>query len=862
MPLQPDISLRIIRALCKPELVEEIEGNLLERRDILKKSSVGQFKYWFEVLNYLRPSMLRSFRKSKNQSSMFIFNPRLAIRNLLKHRSTTFISLGGFVIGLLSVIFLYFYIENEMNHDAFQADKNVIYRAKRLSTINGEAYGVGVTSGPYAPALLNDYPSTIKSACRAYPQSGLVEVGTKQFYEEKMLFADTNFFEFFSYPLAIGDPQSVIDDVNTVVISKEIAKKYFGDLNPIGEIIEVDHEHKFTITGLLDDFPNKSQLDFDMVFNIELFNRYDWFHGWWYNGLITYVKIQTAQEAQRLNEQLPQFMDKYMGEDFERNGSKIGLAVEPYTDVYFNNKTRFDRVNHGSKTNVTILGLVALAILFIACFNYINLSIAQSYKRAKEVGVKKVLGANRSRLILQFIGESLLIMIFSVTLAIALAELLLPRFNNFFGLEVIFTWSNPVVIYFFVGLIMTILITSGLYPALLLSSFKPVSVLKGGKVSLGSNLIVRKGLVIAQFSISIFLIIATILISEQVSFMKTKNLGYNKESVLIIENNNLEIRAKKEAFKEALKNHPNVMHVGSASGAPGGYHDGTTIQISGQPESIKIRTVFADPEYLKIFDIPVVAGRGFSSELSTEIDYAMMVNEKVLKDLDLKPEDVIGKKTKIPSWDMERTIVGVFKNYHFLNLKNKIEPLGIMMGDFHRRYLVKINSHNISQTLADIEEIFTEFSPNNPISYRFQDDMLAQHYLDEEKQVRVFMMFSVISIFLACLGIFGLASYSAQQRQKELGIRKVLGATMAQIMTLISKEFMILVGVASIISIPLSWYFVSEWLTDFAYRIDLTQNWSTFIFGGLIAFVISFVTIGLKTYKAALSNPTESIRYE
>lgn len=793
---------------------------------------------------------------------MLIFSPKIAFRNLLRHKSTTFISLAGFVVGLLSVIFLYFYIENEVNYDAFHVDKNEIYRVKRIGSINGGNYDIGVTSAPFAEGLLNDYPVAIKSVLRAYPEECLVTIEDRQFQEDDVIFADSNFFEFFSYPLSYGNPETVLDEVNSVVISSEIARKYYGDSNPIGQTLIIENEYSFIVTGILDKFPNKSHLSFDMVFSIAIFNSEDWFHGWWNNGLITYAKVDSQQEAEHLNDLLPQFMDKYFGEDFKQSGNKIGLALEPLSALYFNKDTRYDKVNHGNKNNIIILAFVAIAILFIACFNYINLSIAQSYKRAKEVGIRKVLGAHRSRLVLQFLGESILIMLFSSALSILFSEVLLAKFNDYFGLKVIFNWFNSLVVYFFISLFLVTILTSGLYPALLLSSFKPIRVLKGGTVSLGKNLIVRKGLVIAQFSISIFLIIATILITAQINFMKSKSLGYDQNSILIINNNNGEIREKREVFKEAIKELPNVTLVGSSSGAPGGYHDGTTLQIAGIDHNIKVRTVFADTEYLKIFNIPVVAGRGFDSELSSEMGYAMMINEKALSDLGVTAENVIGKKTKVPGWDMERTIVGVYKDYHFLDLKNQIEPQAIMMGDFHRRYIIKMGNHNISETVHEIESLFKSLSPNYPMSYWFQDEQLARHYIEEEKQAKVFIWFALVSIFLACLGIFGLASYSAQQRQKELSIRKVLGASIQQIIGLISKEFMILVALSSVVSTPLCWLFMNHWLADFAYRINLGSNWMVFIIGGIIAFLVAFITISLKAFKTALANPVESLRNE
>ncbi len=860
----PTFSIRLIRALCRTELVEEIEGNLYEYYWIMSEEAnrFSKIRFWIQVLTYLRPSTLKFF-KLKNSGSMFIFNPKIAVRSLFKHRVSTSINLLGFVIGLLSTIFIYFYINTELNIDSFHVDKENIYRVIRTSEINGAPYDVGVTSGPYAEALINDYPSSINSTTRAFPQNGLVKIADKKFQENKMIFADKNFFEFFSYPLAEGNPGDVLSLPNSVVISREIATKYFGFKDPIGEIIEVDNEYKFTITGIMDDLPAKSHLDFNMVFSIELFEGFDWFHGWWNNGLVTYINVPTPQQAQYLNTQFPDFMDKYFGDDFEASGTKIGLQVEPLEDIYFNNKTRFDPVVHGDLSSLIILGAVGVIIIFIACFNYINLSIAMAFKRAKEVSVRKVLGVEKTRLITQFLGESMMLLLASMLIAIGLSIAVKPIFNSVFDLDILFNWADQFVITFMVGLMLVVLITSGLYPALLMSSFKPVSILKSGKILLGKNSFIRKGLVVAQFSLSIFLIIATLLIGFQLDYMKSKPLGYNKESLLIIHINNQEIQSNDELFKNDLLRHENIKSVTSASGEPGGFHDGTVLQISGVDLNPKVRSAFADTDYLKTLGIPIAAGRDFDRSFANNDSMAMMINEKALAEIGLTAEEAIGRKVTIPGFGIDRRIVAVVKDYHFTALNNEIEPQAIIMGyTHHRRFIVRMNDVDIPNTLRHIEESFNRHSPNFPITYQFHDEGLDQLYADEQKQARVFSSFSGISIFLACMGIFGLAAYAAEQRQKELGIRKILGASVQQVILIISKEFITLVVIAAVVAMPLTWIFMKNWLHDFAYRIGLAENWMVFILGSLVAGIIAFLTIALKTYKTAASNPTDCIRYE
>lgn len=855
-------SFGIINRFCKPELVEEIVGNLEEFYFLLqsKKVRFKTIRYWIEVINYLRPALLKPIT-TQNKGPMLIINPRHILRTMLKHKSNTLISLTGFTIGLVSAIFLYFYIENEINYDSFHTDKDKIYRVIRQSEINGNKYDIGVTSGPFARALENDFPALVQSSMRVAPDDGLVTYKDISLMEDRIAYVDPGFFQFFSFPLAVGDPKSVLEKVNSVVISKELSKKYFGDSNPIGEILQLDQSEKYEVTGILDDLPNKSHLEYDMYFNLEIFEGEDWINQWWNNGMFTYVKVETPHIAAELTGFLPGFMNKYFGEDFKRNGARIDLTLEPLNSVHFS-QARYDPIKHGNKNNINILTLVAFSILFIACFNYLNLSIAQSHKRAKEVGIRKVLGVSRQRLIYQFLGESLAVIILAVIAAIALSELMRPFLNNYFDLQVIFDWSNPVVYYFITGLLVSITVTAGVYPALLLSSFKPLSVLKGNKLPIGGNLMLRKGLVVAQFVLSTFLILATAFIAIQLSFVKNKDLGFNQEAILLVELYSREVRENKDILMDRIRELPFVEQLTAVSGEPGGFHDGSSIKLSGYANPIKGRTVFTDPNYLKTFGIDVVSGRGFNDSLSTERESAMIINEKMLADIGLAADEVIGKKAEIHGWDMSRTIVGVAKNFHFLSLRDEIEPLMIVMAPYHRSVAIKINSNNLRKSIAEISSIYDENVPNYPMQYYFQDDSLARQYENEETQAKIFLLFAGISILLASMGIFGLVSHAAQQRQKELGIRKILGAKVSQIIGLISWEFIVLVSVAALVAIPITIYFIALWLENFAYHIELTNYWIVFPAGGLITATITAATIALKTYRAAISNPVRAIRYE
>ncbi len=856
----PALSIRLVRKLVRTELVEEIEGNLYECYDFLKEqnSRFLLLRYWLEVVQYLRPAFLKMFKLKIN--FMFFFNPKIAARNLIRHKSSTLISLLGFTIGLTSVLFLYFYIENELTYDTFHKDKEKIFKVYRSSQDpNGDWYDIGVSSPPYAAALKNDFPGTIEATLRYSIDDWVVTHGEDRYYENRTLIADTNFFEFFSYPLIHGDPETVLDEMTNVVLSEKLAKKYFGNENPVGQHITLRGHSDFVVSGVFGIPEYKTHINFDMVLSMELYEGADWFKNWWRNFLYTYVKINPV-EAPYLNSQFDSFLEKYLGDDFKKNNLKNRLKIVALDDIYFHD-ARYDDVVSGNKTTLWILGSVAVAILFIACFNYINLSIAQSYKRAKEVGIRKVLGVEKSRLIGQFIGESLLLLLISVSIAVLLSITLQTTLNNYFEFQVQYRWGDPNLWYFLSSVLVLIILSAGFYPALLLSSFNSLQILKNHKPTLGKNILIRKGLIVTQFAMSVFLLIVTMLIYVQLQYMHNKDLGYDSTAILVIDTDR-EIRAGYENFRDRLLQNSNIRQVTVASGVPGGFHDGYGIQFFEGQKSLRVSTVLTDPYYLDAFDIQVVAGRGFDDKYHENDAQAMMINESTLKAIGVTSEEIIGKTVTIPFGRGDRKVIGIYKDYHFKTMRDKVSPQVIMMGNNMQRIAIKMNERGMFETLSKIEALYGEIAPSYPMKSWMLQQELNKQYEQEDQQAKVFSAFSGISIGLACMGIFGLAAFSAQQRQKELSIRKVLGASVQQVILLISREFLLLVCLSVLLAIPIAWKFMENWLSDFAYRIQLTDHLLLFLVGGIITALVAFITIGLKTYKTAAVNPAETIRQE
>lgn len=859
----PKWILSVIQTLCKDELHEEIEGNLIEYKNQLGRLNWrSRLKFLYQAVTYIRPSTLRILSQNSKFYIMFNFNLIQTIRSLWKHRASTFLNLGGYTLGMLCVSLLYFYIKGELAYDNFHQNKDNIYRVIRLSEMNGEIYRIGVTSGPFAPHLQMEFPE-IESTMRVLPEEGLLQYGDKVFKEDKIFFADQQFFNFFSFPLLAGDPNTVLSQPNALVLSKSSAQKYFGTEDPMGKIITIDRSEQFIVTGIMDDPPANSHLDFDFMGSLALFENSGFLQRWWSNGMSTYLAIDSPEKAASVEEKFPWFIDKYFSKYFKKSGKRVDISLEPLRDIYFNSDVRYDWVLHGNKQAVMLLGLVAVAILFIACFNYLNLSIALSFQRAKEVGMRKILGGGRIRLILQFLGESLLVAVLAVAISIGITELLLPVFNSYFGLSVETTWLDANVVVFLAVLLLTTILLSGVYPALLLSSFRPLAVLKGQTHIRRNNLLLRKGLVIAQFAISIFMIISTLMIGEQLDYLNNKNLGFEREAILMVNLDNGEIREHKDQFKARLLQVPEVLQATTMSGEPGGFHDGTTVHFLGGIEPTRMRTAFVDTDYLKTFGIELIAGRDFSDEFRLNDAEATIINRKAAEDLGMSPEEVLGTKFTISMWDtLTHVIVGVTENYHFTNLRENIEPLIIVPGNYHRRLGVRLEPSKLIDGLVSVENIYKELAPNYPITYEFMDDSLRQLYEDEQKQGRIFQVFSAISVFLACLGIFGLVSFVVERRRKEFGIRKALGASIASLLHIISREFVFMIGLASLIAVPLAWYAIQKWLENFAYRIDMVDSWTIFLLGALSALVLALMTIFVRSLNAARSNPTESLRYE
>jgi len=785
---------------------------------------------------------------------------KIAWRNLYKNKAFSLIHILGLTMGITVCLMIFLYITNEFSVDSFHKQGKNIYRVMR--GFDPAKPRTAYLSGPYAPALINDYPQDIKMAVRVRPQNNLVSFGEKAFNEQKVYATDPGFFKLFSFPLIKGDAATALINPNSVVLTETTAKKYFGSTEgAMGKVIQVDKNLQLKVTGIAKDVPSNSHLDFDVVFPIANYTKDAGFNIWINNGLFVYILMNEHSTKTALESRFTQFMDKYMSKDMQRFGAKFDLKLTPLKDIYFEDASSFDNVKHGNKTVVFIFISIAVLIMLIACINFMNLSTIRAVERSKEVGMRKVMGALRNHLIIQFIGESILLALISCAISIGLLLMLMPWYNHLLGYKLSVSWNQPPIYLFLLGVILVVGFLAGSYPAFFLSAFSPIQALKG-KLRLGKGgTLFRQSLVVLQFSISVLLIIGTIVIMNQMHYIKSKSLGYDKEQTVIVSIDNNDIYDHRRQFKDELQNSGVVSSVSLMSGQPGGFFDTHTFTAEGQHDVFRSRTEFADFEYVKTLGLKIIAGRDFSAQFATDTTNAALINRTAAKELGYTPQQALGKWIKNNGRDDKpRTIVGVVEDFNFLSLKENMDALVIAPNDDRRVVVIKLKTGNIPAALANIKKIYTKVAPVYPFEYSFLDQQFNTTYKNDIRQQTMLSIFSGLAIFIACLGLFGLASFTAAKRTREIGVRKVLGSSVQNILLLLSKDLLKPVLLATVIAMPIGYYCMNKWLQNFAYRTTL--HWWIFVLAAVLTFLIALFTISFKSLKAALANPVKSLRSE
>jgi len=786
----------------------------------------------------------------------------LAFNNFRKQKMFSLINILGLTIGITCCLMIFLFILNEQSYDNFHKNGKDIYRVMRVGAVNGEKREIPWLSPPYGPALKNDFPDAVLQQVRVMPDNDLIVYKNMSFNEKKIYLTDTNFFTFFSFPLLKGNPATVFKEPGSIVLTETAAKKYFGNEDPMGKLMSMNQKTPLKVTGIAKDVPSNSHLYFEMVIPLTIWSSEPWFNQWPNNGWFTYLQLNPSVNPSQLSKRLPAFMDKYMGKFYAESGFKMDLKINPLKDIYFEGESHLDPVKHGSKKMVYIFTSIAALILLIACINFMNLATARATERSKEVGLRKVMGALRKQLIGQFILESVLFTTIAAVLAIGTLQLIMPAYTNLLGYKLPDYWNNPLIYIFLISIIIVVGLLAGSYPALLLSSFSPIESLKG-KLKTGKNgAIFRKVLVVFQFGISVLLIISVTIVMNQMNYLKTTDLGFNKEQSMIIRLDNNDVGAKKAQLKAALERNPAVASVSLMSGEPGGFHDGYGFEAEGKPgEKMLLNTEFTDFEYAKTLGLKFVAGRDFSAQFPTDTLQAVIVNRSAAAKMGYTPEQAIGKWVKNITRDsLRRSIVGVVEDFHYMSMKEQIGCLIIAPGFDKRLALVKLKTDHLQAAIADIKKIYASLVPAYPFEYSFLDEKFGQLYKSEIRQETILSIFSIIAIAIACLGLFGLASYTAVKRTKEIGVRKVLGSSVQNIVVLLSKDLLKPVLVGTLVAVPLGYYAMTKWLEGFAYRI--TIEWWMFVAAAAMAVIIALLTVSFQAVKAALANPVKSLRSE
>ncbi|HVG15654.1 MAG TPA: ABC transporter permease [Chitinophagaceae bacterium] len=787
---------------------------------------------------------------------------KIAFRNLWRHRAFSFINIMGLTVGMAACFLIFLYVRFELTYDAFNTKADRIYRLVSNIKTPTEVIEAGGPSWAAPPNVKDEFPE-VEAFVRFSGANFLVRKGDIKFQEENSLFADSSAFNVFDFELIKGNKATALRDELSIVFSETAAKKYFGNSDPMGQTLLLTSEgFPAKVTGIMKDIPENSGVKADMLVSMTTLTKKlsPGLDDQWGNyGASAYLLLKKNTNFKALEAKFPAFLEKRNGKEMKEHQMYATLLLEPLRDVYLRSKR--DGKKTGNENNVYIFSVVGLFILLIACINFVNLTTARSAERAKEVGIRKVVGAAKMQLARQFVGESIIICIIAFLLALLLSALMLPSFNTLAG-KIVSTGilsQGQYVLYLFIAALL-IGVLAGIYPALVLSSFKPVTVLKGRFATGTKGILLRKGLVVAQFSISIALIIGTIVVYNQMSYMRDRDLGFSKDQMMII---NADGDPGRHAFKQSIAGIPAVKSTSISSSVPGSGNPGAYSEIENKTGDLQIANLdlyFVDFDYINQFKIKMVAGRAFSRQFMTDTSKAMILNESAVKLFGYSsPEQAIGRRFK--QWGREGQIVGVMKDFHFRGLQEPIKPLSMRI-ETDRTDLISVNlaSANMPSTIAAIEKEWKKLIPNRPFSYSFLDEMFNKQYRGEERFGKLFLNFAILAIFISCLGLLGLASYSTNQRTKEIGIRKVMGASVQGIINLLSREFLALVFISFFIAMPVAWYFMHSWLKDFHYRTDI--SWWVFVLAGLMALLIAVLTVSFQAVRAAVTNPVKSLRAE
>lgn len=873
-PSPPDWINRLLEAICDPKRLEGIQGDLAElyeERLEHKGKRRANWSYFFDALGFLRPFAWKKPNISTlNHLYMFRNYLKVGLRNLNKHRGYTLINMLGLVISFTCCLLIGLQLQDELSFDRYHVKKDRLFRL--ANQVAGASYenGIAKVSEPWAPEAKATIPE-IQDACRfVFVGQSLFTKGDQQYYERGGLYTDPSVFNMFSWKLLEGEAEQVLAEPNSIVLTQTLAKKYFPNGNALGESLTIDNEQVWTVTGIVQDVPENSHFTFNFLVSLNSYTPPDQGDKWvrW-NQYYSYVLLDEKQSKAEAESKLDQMLDKHLEAE---QAATYTPFLQPIASIHLQSKLHREMSTNGDLSYIYIYGIIGLFILLIACSNFVNLSTARATHRAKEVGVRKVIGANRKSLIFQFLSESTIVVATAAIIALGTTRLLLPALNSFLSKSLELDLLNN--FYLLGGLITMVLFTgllAGTYPALVLSSFRPIQVLKGS----GGNLfnffkrggianrgqLLRKGLVVFQFMIATFLIVASLVVSGQLQYINNKNLGFNKDQIINIPLSFPLDQTKISTFQADLQNMPGVLNVSASANQPGGSDFGVPYQAVGLPEDQQpaMRCLVVDENFLDTYEIKLADGRGFSSDIATDSN-VYLINETAAKQLGWdKP---LEERMAMPAVEREPApIVGIVKDFHFHSLHEPITPLYIFMEKtWFSQLNVKLDANRINETLETIEDRWDQYDADLPFRYSFFDRRFGALHAAERRTGRMISILTLLAIFITALGLFGLTTYTAEKRTKEMGIRKVFGANWMDILSLFSKEVLILVGIGVALATPVAWIVSSNWLKNFAYNIGLGAGF--FLLAACLALGIALLTVSYHAWISARRSPVVSIRHE
>ncbi|MFC2160423.1 ABC transporter permease [Acidobacteriota bacterium] len=835
----------LFNIIARSEEHQTVSGDLDELySDFIQEK--GSFKASFWYLGQILSACPAFFVNSLYWRTYMFFNYlKLTLRNIRKHKAYSMINISGLAIGIACCLLIMLWVQDELSYDRFHDNAENLY-APTFSN------GSRVMPTALSEFLKTEYPEIVSSSRFGNMGRNLIKFEDKEIYEEGGIIADPDFLRMFTVPFLAGDSDSALDDPNSIVLSERLARRLFGNKDSIGETVTFGTAYDLKITGIMENYPSNSHIQLEYILPIaftKVWNRN--LNTWEYNNINTYVQLQPGTDVRSVDKKISGVVESHRPQD------KRPLSLQPVTRLHLN------PFNHMGSPILFVYLFSALAffILLIACINFINLTTARSSSRAKEVGIRKTVGAYRNNLIKQFFGESLFLTLIASLGGIVLAIFFLPMFNNLTGKD--FSWEFILQQRFLFGILGIILLTvflGGCYPALFLSKFQPVKVLSGKLRTGMKGAMFRKILVVFQFSLSVFLILGTLMVYRQVHYLQERDVGYDRSNIV-----NFGIGSRfiqnSETIKAELLSNPNIQNVTLVDVAPYRWQSnagvGDVFWEGKTDQQVKMVMTNVDFDFLDTFGLEIAQGRFFSKEYSTDTTDAFVVNEAAVRAMEM--DSPIGKELKV--WDFDRQIIGVVKDYNFESLHNEIIPMAMRIDpNGYQQACIRIESQNVSNTLGFLETKWKEIYPEYPFEYQFLDDRIQNLYRSEQSIGKIVSVFTVLALFISCLGIFGLSSYTAEQRTKEIGIRKVLGASAASVVRYISKEFITLIVIANILMWPVAYILLNKWLQAYAYQVNF--GWAIFVLTGISVLLISLLTVGGQILRAAMANPVDSLRYE